>query len=341
VGEWHLLTQDGFYLTRLFEGDPLKMKYPDAAVPGAVMDAAPPGSGGEDFGGSLTQGKDGKVYVQTGKTAFWNLEVVGLENVKALAGGKVTITPDDAKQAAAIREQLLQARVGAGTVTARKMTPPMTGNLAADFKGAESISYQKTDEAAVKSAVAWDDQNLYLAWEVKDPTPWVNGADAPEFLYARGDTVDFQLATDPSADPKRREAVRGDLRLSIGPFKGKPAAVLYRKVADEKHPKTFSSGVVKAYLMESVQGVEDAKVVVKTRPGGYTVEAAVPLKALGLVPKAGLKLSGDFGVTHGDPAGGDTLLRTYWNNQKTGIVNDEVFELQMEPTNWGQIIFQE
>jgi len=34
------------------------------------------------------------------------------------------------------------------------------------------------------------------------------------------------------------------------------------------------------------------------------------------------------------------MLRTHWNNQTTGIVNDEVFELRMEPANWGEISFQ-
>src|SRR5205814_4477392 len=28
VGEWHLLTENGFYLARLFQSDPLKVKWP-------------------------------------------------------------------------------------------------------------------------------------------------------------------------------------------------------------------------------------------------------------------------------------------------------------------------
>jgi len=44
-------------------------------------------------------------------------------------------------------------------------------------------------------------------------------------------------------------------------------------------------------------------------------------------------------VTHGDQAGQRTRLRTYWNNQQTGIVDDAVFELQMEPKRWGEIKF--
>ena len=52
------------------------------------------------------------------------------------------------------------------------------------------------------------------------------------------------------------------------------------------------------------------------------------------------RIRGDFGATHSDKSGKDTLLRTHWNNQATGLVNDEVFELRMEPANWGEITFQ-
>ena len=63
------------------------------------------------------------------------------------------------------------------------------------------------------------------------------------------------------------------------------------------------------------------------------------LAALGLKVTDGLVLRGDFGATHGDKSGKDTLLRTHWNNQATGLVNDEVFELRMEPSNWGELVF--
>ncbi|NQT92210.1 MAG: hypothetical protein HQ559_05570 [Lentisphaerae bacterium] len=58
-------------------------------------------------------------------------------------------------------------------------------------------------------------------------------------------------------------------------------------------------------------------------------------------PAEELSLRGDFGVTHGDPGGNDTRLRSYWNNQTTGIVDDDVAELMMSPNNWGQLIFRE
>jgi hypothetical protein len=340
VGEWHILTEDGFYLTGLFEGDPMKVKWPEAAVPGSDMTHCPPGMGGEDFGGSIAQGTDGKLYVQAGKTAFWNLEVTGSETVQALSGKSVKVADKDVAQARKFREQQLQAAVGTRRVTVRKLTPKFTGNFEQDFKGAEIIRYQKTDETAVRSAVAWDDQQLYLAWELRDKTPWVNGAEQPENLYLSGDTVDFQIGVDAKADGKRDRAGAGDLRLSIGNFKGAPTAVLYRPVAKIKHPKSFSSGVVKDYRVDSVEVLEAVQIKVTKGRDGYLLEAAVPLTALDLKPTEGQTLRGDFGVTFGDAAGQRTRLRSYWNSQHTGIVDDAVFELMLEPKNWGEFVFR-
>ena len=72
------------------------------------------------------------------------------------------------------------------------------------------------------------------------------------------------------------------------------------------------------------------------RPLDFASAEAASL-ALGLKPSAGLALRGDFGVTH---AGKRTRLRTFWSNQHTGIVDDAVFELMLEPKNWGEMTFQ-
>ena len=342
-GEWHLLTGEGFYLTRLFEGDPMKIQWPNPAAPGAVMDTTPPGMGAEDFGGSISVTKDGQLYVQAGKTAFINMKVVGLETVKRLATGKITVKDSDLSLASACREKLLQQSVGTRMATVRKMTVAFTGDVRKDFGTNEPLAFQKSPSAGIEAALAYDATNLYLGWRVNDDTPWVNGATEPAVMYGCGDTVDFQLGTDPKADRKRDDAVLGDLRLSIGNFHGTPTAVVYRRVAAVKQPRKFYSGVVReGYEMQSVVVLTDAKIAVKVDARGkrYIVEAAIPLSTLGLTVTSGLKLAGDIGATHGDPTGTDTVLRTYWNNQATGLVADDVFELKMEPRNWGELVFE-
>jgi|TARA_B100001971_G_scaffold201730_1_gene214792 hypothetical protein len=97
-GEWHLLSEDGYYLSRLFQPDTGKRSWPQARV-GANMDNSPPGHGFEDFGGSMTQGKDGELYLQAGKLALWNLGLKGLGQIQSLKGGTIQVGTDDIREA--------------------------------------------------------------------------------------------------------------------------------------------------------------------------------------------------------------------------------------------------
>jgi len=340
VGEWNVLTSDGFYLTRLFNGNIFEYRWPTNTLPGSDMTDVPPGCGGEDFGGSVSQAKDHRIYVQSGKNAIWNLELTGLEQITAIPGGKVTLTDADTKQALALREDVLQsAKVGA-KASVKRAAVVFTGNVQQDFNGASLMDFQKMEDARVRTALAHDDTTLYLGWEVKDATPWINGATDISQMYACGDTVDFQIGANPAADARRQKAAKGDLRLSIGNYQGKPTAVLYKFVSADKKPRTFSSGVIQGYQVDWVDVLAEANIKVKVGKDGYTVEAAVPLAALGLTLTPNLSLRGDMGATHADSSGGRTKLRTYWANQQTGFVDDVVFELQLTPQNWGELVFE-
>ncbi len=340
-GEWFLLNQDGYYLGHLFQGDPLKVKFPEKAVPGADMTECPCGGGGEDFGGSLVQGADGKVYAEAGAHSYWNLLLSGFDKIVKVGGGKLEIKPEDIPLAKAQQEAQLQAAVGTLQIEVKKLSPTLTGNLGKDFQGVQPVSFKKSDDSAVRAVMAWDEKNLYLGWDVNDSTPWVNGATDAAQLYVCGDTADFQFGSDSKANSKRAEAAAGDIRISIGNFQGKPTAELYRPISPVKKPKAFSSGLVAKYEMDYVDVIGDAQVVANIRPDkkGYIVEASIPWAALGFTPEPGVKYHGDLGVTHGN-VDSRTSLRTYWSNQETGLVNDVVYEIRLVPKNWGDIVFQ-
>jgi hypothetical protein len=340
LGEWNVLTADGFFLTRLFNGNIFEWRWPVDTLPGSDMTDVPPGCGGEDFGGSVTQSKDNSIYVQSGKMAIWNLALTGLNQITAIPGGKVTLAEADTKQALAMREEILQAAKVGAKATVKRASVVFTGNVQQDFKGAPLMDFPKMEDARVRTALAHDDTTLYLGWEVKDSSPWTNGATDISQMYACGDTVDFQIGTTPSADTKRQKAAKGDLRLSIGNYLGKPTAVLYKFISDDKKPRTFTSGVIQGYQVDWVDVLAEANVKVKVGKEGYTVEAAVPLASLGHALTPNLSLRGDMGVTHADSSGGRTKFRTYWANQQTGLVDDIVFEFQLTPQNWGEMVFE-
>lgn len=342
-GEWHVINGDGFYISALFQSDPLKIHWPDPCVPGAVMDNTPPGMGGEDFGGSISATKDGQLYLQAGKTAFINLKVVGLDTLRTLGHGSITVGAEEVRLAAGFRERLVHGATATRTTTVTKRTVAFTGDVRADFADTKPTTWTKSG-SVVETTIAYDQNHLYLGWSVaNDPTPWINGATEPAVMYAKGDTVDFQLGTDPKGDPARAKPVLGDLRISIGDPRGKgPVAMLYRPVATRKQPRLFYSGTAKdGYEMQSVSEIAGARIFVKPDAvnRSYVVEAAIPLTAIELTPTPGLKLSGDFGVTYGSPAGDKTVLRSHWSNQAVDFVADEVWELMIEPSRWGTFTF--
>jgi len=86
-GSWRLVNADGFELAQLLEADPAKVHWPKIALPGADMIHAFVGAAR----GSLAHGVDGKLFLQAGNSAYWSMEVAGLEKVKALAGGKMNV----------------------------------------------------------------------------------------------------------------------------------------------------------------------------------------------------------------------------------------------------------
>ncbi|HCE44506.1 MAG TPA: hypothetical protein DET40_13245 [Lentisphaeria bacterium] len=341
LGEWYLLNGDGFYLGHLFQGDPTKFNWPEKAVPGADLSECPAGSGGEDFGGSLTQGKDGKVYIQAGKNAVWNTELKGIDSVKDIGSGQVELAQVELAKANEYREKALQSVTAGLQYSVAKFTAPsFSGNFDKDFPKIQRIEWKKGD-SEVRALMSYDDNNLYIGWQVNDRTPWMNGAKEFVQMYSEGDTVDFQFGSNQKADSKRADAAAGDFRISIGNLQGKPVAVLYRKQSDVKKSRSFTSGVVANYTMDYVDVIPDAKIEVKIENGkGYVVEAAIPFSALGFKPQPDTGYKGDLGATFGDPAGQRTRLRAYWNNQQTGLVDDVVFELQMVPKNWATIVFQ-
>ena len=210
---------------------------------------------------------------------------------------------------------------------------------------------QPSREAAIPGTVAWDKSgkfkaqvdlsadatHLHLIWKVQDASPWVNNGRDWTKLFATGDTVDFQFACDPKADPKRREPVIGDKRLLIAPHEGKGIAVLYEhRKPGGKNPIEFTSPW-RGAKVDDVRQIPEAKITVKTEASGYTLTADVPLADLGLTLSLGQKLRADFGVTFGDAAGTDTNLRSYWSNQSTGLVDDIPGEIMLTPSLWGDV----
>jgi outer membrane protein assembly factor BamB len=307
-GRCFLLSTDGIYLDEAFVDvrvSYLKNEYR---------------LGGEIFGGSFGRDtKSGRYLLQIGHGPYRIYELDGLDTLKR-QGGPLKVT---AAQITAAERQ--NQRATAAKQHAREATLPGT------------LTWDKSGKFKAQADLRTDATHLHLTWKVQDASPWTNNGRDWTKLFSTGDTVDFQFACDPKADPKRREPVAGDKRLLIAPHEGKAIAVLYEhRKPGGGNPIEFTSPW-RGTKVDDVHQLAEAKITVKTEAGGYTVTAALPLAELGLTLTPGQKLRADLGVTFGDAGGTDTNLRSHWSNQSTGLVDDIPGEIMLSPALWGEL----
>ena len=196
-----------------------------------------------------------------------------------------------------------------------------------------------------QGALAYDDDNLYVAIRARDDSPMKNSAQNPTLLFKTGAAAEVPLGLDPKADPKRTGARPGDIRLLFSVVKGKPVAVLYKPVdptAPADQHATFSSPVGQTQ-MDRVEVIADARVAVQQQPYKdgmfWVLEAAVPWKALGFEPPAtGTLLRGDFGYLQSDQNGMQTVSRKYWSGKTQTVVCDIPSEARLAPALWGEVV---
>ncbi|QDV41063.1 NHL repeat protein [Stieleria neptunia] len=310
-GRCFLLTSDGLYLDEVFVDVRVSYQNNEYRL------------GGEIFGGSFGRSEtDGKYFVQIGHGPYRIYQLAGLSDVARVAGS-IDVT----------KEQILAAQ----RQNLRRVAESQTAKQA-DVPG--TVRWDKSGQFHVELDLAADATHLHLHYRVEDRSPWVNNGRDWTKLFATGDSVDLQIATDPTRSPKRSGPAEGDKRLMIAPLEGRPIAVLYehRKPGGE-NPIEFTSPW-RGEKVDNVRRLPDATIEAKTSGGGYEVKASVLLSDLGLQPQPGQTYRADFGVTYGDAEGTDTNLRSYWSNHSTGLVDDIPGEIMLSPNLWGEVRFQ-
>jgi hypothetical protein len=330
------MTTDGLLVANVFQD----CRLGGDAWPGTARKGAPLGGvsmGSEWFGGHLFQSrKTGEYFLIAGFTAYNLLKLNGLDKLQAIPGGSLVVAPRDLLAAqAAERNRAAKTTAKTPLAIARVPTPPpLDGKLAGFPK--DCFAEWSSGPYRIRAALAVDAVNLYLAYDVSGrDRPMLNGGKDVRQLFTSGDSVDLQLGTDPATDPKRTEPAVGDLRLLLSVFEGKPVAVLYRwKVRQGRDPVTFTCPW-RSCTVDRVELLEAAKVAVNRSNGGYLVEAAVPLAAIGFAPQAGREYRLDLGAIFSDAKGTGRAARVYWSNKATGLVSDVPGEIIAIPHLWG------
>jgi hypothetical protein len=325
-GRFFVLTSDGLYLDEMFN---------DCRVAQTVDDKL---IGGECFGGVFGRADDGGYWLQTGGNGFRVYRVKGLDRLRR-AQGEVSV---EARHLLAAQRRAERRQVGTAAAKIARLErlerPPAGDGSGNGWPTGEPLVWDRPGGAyRVAVRLGCDATHLYVRYEVADPSPWVNKGTDWTLLFKTGDSVDLQLGTDPSADPRRKGPVPGDLRLLMAPMGTQTVAVLYRhRVPGTKQGMAFSSPW-RTETVDVVKRLEGVKIAVQKGGDAYRLEAAIPLAELGLDPKAGGPWKADLGVIYGDDAGTVNLSRNYWANEVTGLVNDVPGEIMLNPDLWGTL----
>lgn len=339
LGEDYYLTTDGVFVDILTK---------DGRIPGiprpeneqalrAISFASLNGRG-EHFSGVIGRQADGVVRCTGAMPADQACNIArieGLDSIRRFTAPEITVT-----EAAIVKaDQDNTRRALAAARPPEPYTIPVAHKDAKgqiDWKAVKPLRIASDGQpVTAEFRAAYDSDNLYVSYNVNDPTPWKNGGNEPRLLFKTGDCVDFQLSPSGNSSGK---AAAGDQRLLLANFGGKPVAVLMKQVAPGAPAAdkfNFTSPVM-TVTFDQVKLLSDVTPTVALRGNGYTVTAAVPWAVLGVEPKAEKKLRGDAGFILSDPAGAINVARVYWSNKSTNLVNDQPNEAIIQPQGFGE-----
>ena len=313
----------------------------------------------ETFHGHLCAAEDGKVYSIAGKNHISILRVDGLEKMQRL-GGSVEVTAEQIRQTmvwAADKARIERAlrRPVLATVPYMAAKPVIDGEITTDWPGGAPLDIRTSRDQLNRIRESWttqlafDEQHLYIAARGYGTTPMLNRAADKQLIFQGGDAFDLNLGLDPKADPKRGEAAPGDLRLILSLLDNQPVAMLYRPRVPgaQGGGRTFTSPVGQ----EQVDEIRDITAEIRLRilrqggesanQGSWTIEAAVPWKALGgRELRESVALRGDVGALVADPHGTATAVRYYWANKSHVVLSDQPSEARLLPALWGELRFE-
>ena len=259
-------------------------------------------------------------------------EVFGLETVKRLPGGEYALSETDAAKAAQAYAEY-QSKL-----TKSQRLTIVRGRKA--LEGSAPVGKTVGPTQGFQARAAYDEQNLYVLFDISSPTDLVNGMTDTKFIFKGGNLLDIQLGTDPQADPQRKEAGAGDLRILVSQQKGKPVAVIYRAAtkgtAGEPIVLKSPTGQTTFAAIETTDKI--GLTVNRTNPTAFTALVTIPLDVIGWKPVPGSKLKMDMGYVFGAEGGLTATRRVYWTNNgfSANVLNDVPNESKLEPQEWGE-----
>jgi hypothetical protein len=353
-GTIYLLTTDGLFVSTLFH-DSRQASF-DFAEHKRGMSVNKASIGEEYFWATITQTRDGEVWLQVHDGELVRVE--GIEKLRRLPDQQIEVT---AQQLVAARDWQIQTEAARQQTNTSAMTIGLLARApTVDGKADEwptnlfvtidtrrlQIGDWGSKKVRTEAALAVSGERLYACFKTAEPDLLDNSGDSWPMHFKTGGALDVMLGTDANANPARKAAAPGDLRLLVTLVKKKPTAVLYRPVAPgsgrEAFPFSSPLRTVKFDRIDDMSSQLEFKSAVarneKERTQSAVYEFSIPLATLGLKPAAGQSIRGDIGVLRGN--GSATLHRSYWRNKSAALTSDVPSEAELLPNLWGAMNFE-
>lgn len=338
LGQHYIFTVDGLYLSELFTDGRSGAVTPDKAVRGMNVDTMT--NGGEGWAsGFFRNSIDKKIYAISclgSATAPCVSEITGLESAVRLKGAGFSVNKEQITIAKEHPPKSIEGALVPLTITKPSKVPVIDGSLD-DWNFSSAVGIPVDEKRGALGKMTMDENNLYIAWKVRDPFPLRNGGTDPFLMFKTGTVLDIMLGTDPAATKTRQQAASGDIRISMTVMNGKAVAVLYRPVAPGATDGTSFSSPNQKVKLDSVHIIKNAAMDWKKFDDGFVFEASIPLSELGWKPINKQTIAGDIGVIYADDTGTKNIMRSYWANKQTGLVSDIAVEATFTPSQWGKI----
>jgi hypothetical protein len=349
-GSWYVWTSYGLLVSRIFKS-PFQPESTRWAMPrnDRNMDLTDVSLKQEHFRGWFCRTHDDRYYAVAGKPHASVVEVKGIDDFRR-SSGSFEVTSHDVAEA--IEWQKTAARARARDRNLRYYhCYQAEGHIEPDGElddWKELPRVRLSDN--VSFAMAHDEENLYVAYQVRRHTDLVNQGNQWRKLFKSGACLDFMLATDPDTPLNRERAVAGDMRILFSRFQDRPIAVLYRPIAPgaPEHYEWSVESPVNSVSFDVVRRLSEADVAYRrynkhqsTQLSHFVLEAAIPLDAIGLEIHPDLRVKMDWGYLRSNQEGTDVLQRMYWSNKAATTLADTPTEAMLSPGMWGYVQFHE
>lgn len=253
------------------------------------------------------------------------VRITSTGQVDRVSVGEIAVFPDLAAAPAAS---------AFATAEVKALTVPKVATNAITIDGrADDWPTQRVDGFALAVDVA----HLHLLYQASgDLARFENAGTNINELFHTGDAVELQLQTQAEAALQRPAPARGDLRLVFSMHEGKPVCVLYDYSAEDLLlvPVQFKSAG-RVTECDKVSHLASARVEMRREGSTLTLEASVPLAALGLRLDSMKETRGDLGRVVGAPDRPAAVRRVYWSNRHAPPAGDLAAEAALQPAQWG------